>query len=403
MIRETTLAVFLLAGCACAQDLSIPMAESFQAGQNSDPDYQKGITALDAHDWDQAISRFDSVADRKGTGADAALYWKAYAQDHAGRPEESLSTIAALRRQYPSSRWLKDAQAIEVEVRAQTGSPVNPGAQPDQELKLVAVNSLLTSDPQTALPILQKLLASNNSLALKDRALFILTQTNLPEARKTLSSIARDSRNRDLQFRAIRYMGMQGNDDSRKELTSIYESSPDKEIRQQILKSFMISGSRSLLLQVAKSEKDPELRREAIRNLALAGGHAELAALYTSDASVEDRRDILKSMFLSGDSSKLIEIARNEKDPGLRAEAIKSLGLMGSNGRGDDLVAIYRSDTHPEVRQAVLKALFLQQNGKALVELARSEKDPAMKEEIVKKMALVHTKETTDYMMEILK
>ena len=37
------------------------------------------------------------------------------------------------------------------------------------------------------------------------------------------------------------------------------------------------------------------------------------------------------------------------------------------------------------------------------MELARAEKDPRMKEEIVKKMSLVHSKETTDYMMEILK
>ena len=58
---------------------------------------------------------------------------------------------------------------------------------------------------------------------------------------------------------------------------------------------------------------------------------------------------------------------------------------------------------NPEVREAVLNSLFLQQNGKALVDLARAEKDPDMKQEIVKKMSLVHSKEVTDYMMEILK
>jgi len=100
---------------------------------------------------------------------------------------------------------------------------------------------------------------------------------------------------------------------------------------------------------------------------------------------------------------KLAELAKTDKDPSLRAEAIKSLGLMGDNGRSDVLVGIYKSDTDVKVKHAVLQALFLQQNGKALVDLARSEKDPAMKQEIVNKMALVHTKETTDYMMEILK
>jgi hypothetical protein len=76
---------------------------------------------------------------------------------------------------------------------------------------------------------------------------------------------------------------------------------------------------------------------------------------------------------------------------------------MGENGRGDVLVSIYQSDRNPEVREAVLNALFLQQNGKALVNLARSEKDPQMKQEIVKKLSLVHSKEATEYMMELLK
>jgi len=100
---------------------------------------------------------------------------------------------------------------------------------------------------------------------------------------------------------------------------------------------------------------------------------------------------------------KLADLAKTEKDPSLRAEAIKSLGLMGDHGRSDVLVDIYKSDTDVKVRHAVLQALFLQQNGKALVDLARNEKDPVMKQEIVNKMALVRSKETTDYMMEILK
>jgi hypothetical protein len=37
------------------------------------------------------------------------------------------------------------------------------------------------------------------------------------------------------------------------------------------------------------------------------------------------------------------------------------------------------------------------------VELARGEKDPEVKKEIVNKMALVHSKEVTDYMMDILR
>ncbi|MBV8551772.1 MAG: HEAT repeat domain-containing protein [Acidobacteriaceae bacterium] len=392
-----------LAGSALAQDLSGLMAESFQAHQSSDPDYQNGLRQLDARQWDQAISSFDAAASRKGSAADAALYWKAYAENKAGRREEALDTVAELRDEYPSSRWIKDAKALEVEVRAQAGAPVNPSSEPDEDLKLIALNSLMQSDPNQALPILQKLLASNNSPKVKDRALFVLTQSGSPEASKILSQVARGSSYPDLQLKAIRYMGMMGSDESRKELASIYSSSSDEHVKRAILQGFMMSGSRSFLLNAAKTEKDPALRRDAIHNLAMSGGQDELWQLYQSSASPDDKKEILQSMFLGGNSSRLVEIARSEKDPALRVAAIKSLGLMGSNGRGDVLVSIYQSDSNTDVRKAVLNSLFLQQNGKALVELARAEKDPHMKEEIVQKMALVHTKETTEYMMEVLK
>jgi HEAT repeat protein len=108
-------------------------------------------------------------------------------------------------------------------------------------------------------------------------------------------------------------------------------------------------------------------------------------------------------MFLSGDSSRLIEIARSDNNPELRTAAIQSLGLMGGNGKGDELVGIFENDKDQHVRKAVLNALFLQQNGKALVDLARREKDPGMKKEIVSKMALVHSPDVEKYMMELLK
>jgi tetratricopeptide (TPR) repeat protein len=397
-------------------DGPVPFAQSFQSQQSErtgalvaavrdseDADYQKGLRALDARQWDEAVEDFGASASHKGATADAALYWKAYAMNRAGRREDALDTISDLKEAYPSSRWIKDAKALELEVRAATGAPVNAGTYSDDDLKLLAVNSLMQSDPQKALPVIQKLLASNNSDKIKDRALFVLAQNPSPDARKLLSDTARNSSNPDLQLKAIRYMGMMGNDETRKELASVYGSSSDARVKRAILQGFMVSGSRDFLLNAAKTEKDPELRREAIRQLAVSGGQEQLWQLYRSESSNENKEAILKALFLTGDSSKLIEIARSEKDPQLRIAAIKSLGLMSGNGRGDVLVEIYRSDQNREVRDAVVRSLFLQQNAKGLIELARAEKDPEMKREIVSKLALIHSKDATDYMMELLK
>jgi HEAT repeat protein len=231
----------------------------------------------------------------------------------------------------------------------------------------------------------------------------VLVQNPSPDARKLIVDIARGTSNPDLQLKAIRYMGMMGGEGTRAELVAIYRASSSDTVKKGILKSFMASGSRGFLLDVAKSESNPELRRQAIRQLAAIGGKNELWQLYQQDNSIENKKEILQSMFITGDSEKITEVARTAKEKELKVAAIKSLGLMGENGRSDVLVSIYHSDSDPEVRNAVLKSLFLQQDGKALVELARTEKDPRMKEEIVKKMSLIHSKEVTDYMMEILK
>ena len=59
------------------------------------------------------------MIEQKGAKADAALYWKAYAQNKQGQRAEALATIAALRKDYPKSRYLSDAKALEVEVKAE--------------------------------------------------------------------------------------------------------------------------------------------------------------------------------------------------------------------------------------------------------------------------------------------
>jgi tetratricopeptide (TPR) repeat protein len=425
MIRSGVLFIALAAPLA-SQQFALPEAQSFQAREagRGDADYQKGLSELDAHEWDKAIAAFNAAASRKGSATDAALYWKAYAQVRAGMQQDSLGTIDRLKNLYPGSRWVNDAMALRLEVMAQTGPPADvqamqkrlrevqarqassasaTPADADEDLKLMALNSLMASNSDQALPILQKLLAGSSSDKLKDRAMFVLVQNPSPEARKVLSDTARGSSNPALQLKAIHYMGMMGGDDSRKELASIYNSAANEQVKRTILKSFMMSGSKGILFDLAKSEKDPALRKEAIKQLGLTGGQDELWQLYQTEQDRENKKAILQSMFLSGNSAKLTDLARTEKDPELRVSAIKSLGLMGSNGRGDVLVSIYQSDANPEVRRAVLNSLFIQQNGKALVDLAHAEKDPQMKQEIVKKMSLVHSKEVTDYMMEILK
>ena len=116
---------------------------------------------------------------------------------------------------------------------------------------------------------------------------------------------------------------------------------------------------------------------------------------------MEIKRQILQSLFVSGSVERITELARGEKDHDLRLSAIQKLGIMGRK-TGDTLVSIYGTEKETDIRKEILKALFVQDNAKALVEIARKETDPALKREAVSKLSIMRSKEATDFMMEIL-
>ncbi|MBM3814460.1 MAG: hypothetical protein FJW20_22780 [Acidimicrobiia bacterium] len=89
----------------------------------------------------------------------------------------------------------------------------------DEELKVYALNSLLHSAPDRALPLLEKILTSTASPQLKERALFVLTQIKGAEgqpspARPILLRIAQGGANPDLQRKAVDYLGQIADRDS---------------------------------------------------------------------------------------------------------------------------------------------------------------------------------------------
>src|SRR6266853_2055491 len=364
--------------------------------------YDDGREDLDEDRYDRAAAKFKQLADMNGPQSDAALYWKAYAENRMGKRDTALATIADFKRRFPQSRWQKDAGALEIEVRQSTGQPGKPADQSDEELKLLVIQGLMSSDPERTLPLLEKVINGSATPKEKSKALFVLAQSGSPQAREILGRIARGQTNPDLQRKAVEYLGIFGGSDARKTLADVYASSSDASVKHAILRSYMIGGDHDRLFAAAKSEKDESLRREAIRQLGLVHGTSELEQLYKTENLPDVRREILQAFFLAGDSGRLVQAAQGEKDPDLRRAAIRNLGLINSDDSGKALQEIYSKETDHSVKAEVLNAYFLQGNAKALVAIARSEKDPELKKTAVSKLSLMNSKEGTDYLMELL-
>jgi len=385
----------------------LPMASGMalaDANDRADDLFRQGRDAIEEGKYERALERFNAVLALKTNRTDAALYWKAYSLAKLGRQAEALSAVSELQQQFKNSRWVRDARALETEVRQASGQTVSPDNQGDDELKLMALRGLTQSDPERALPIIEQMLAGTSSPRLKERALFVLSQSNSPRARDIIVNVAKGGAHPDLQLRAIRALGVMGGSDNRQVLADVYRASQDPAVKHEIMRSFMVAGDRARLLALAKTETEAGLRGEAVRQLGVMGAHTELAELYQTETSVDVKKNIIQAMFVGGNADKLIDLARNEKDPQLRRTAVRNLGLMGSSRTGDAIKAIYQSDAAPEIRKEAINALFLQNNGRVMVELARAEKDPAMRKEFVARMAnMSKSKEVIDYLAELLK
>jgi hypothetical protein len=370
-------------------------------GRSGDGQYDQGARALDAGRWDDARQIFDAIANAKGTRADGALYWKAYSENRLGRRDDALATLGSLRQQYPSSEWLNDAQALTVEIQQQAGKPVDPNAEANEELKLMAISALANTDPERAVPLVEKILKSPaSSPRLKDKALFVLTQNRSPQGQQLLVTMAKSGSNPDLQLRALRYMAMAGNKNIAPDILTIYTASHNQAIKKQAINSLMMAKASDELFNIARTEQDAALRNEAIQSLGMLHQSDKLAQLYQAGIA---KKNILESMFMLGDPARVLEIVRTEKDPELRGAAIRSLGLMHSVQAADGLVALYPNEPDMTVKKQIVEALWLQHNAKALVDIVRKEANPEMKRDIVQKLTMMKSKEATDYLMELLK
>jgi tetratricopeptide (TPR) repeat protein len=411
MNRKLYVFVFFLAGAVLSPLLARAVPQDVFPASFLDPQaaekanaheeelYSAAKEALDNGDYDHAVTQFDEVVKIHGRRADGALYWKAYTLNKAGNKAQALTTLGELRKSYPKSTWLRDAAALEQEMR---GASVNPDNIPDEEIKLLALQSLMNSAPEKAVPLLEKVIQGNYPPRLKDKALFVLSQSDSDKAQQILLSIAKANSNPDLQRRAIRYLGMNGNGRNRAVLKEIYSSATDASVKKSIFQAWLMCGCKEDVAALARTEKNPEMRREAIRYLGMMGGRAELLEFYKSSADVETREAAVGAMLLCGCAHELAEIAQTEKDPAVLGKAINTLGLVGGEESLSVLTRIYGSQADPETKKKVINALFLHGAGKEMVALARKETNPELKKALVQKMSLMNSPEITEYMMEVL-
>ena len=229
--------------------------------------YAKGTAALDMARYEKALEAFAEAAALKGEKADSSLYWKAFSEYKAQALQAALESIKEMQKSFPDSRWLEQALALEFEVKAKMGKPVLPAATPDEELKLLALNSLMNTDAEQALPMLEKMLAGQHSPRLKQRALFVVSQSKSPRAKEILAATAKNSSDADLQLQALKYLQLYGGKEDKKVLSDVYAVAKDRDVKLRVIEALYSQGDAVALVDMARRETDVEMRKRIVERL----------------------------------------------------------------------------------------------------------------------------------------
>ncbi|NUQ30458.1 MAG: HEAT repeat domain-containing protein [Acidobacteriaceae bacterium] len=313
------------AGCAHVALAAGPLQPAIFITEPGAPagedDYTAGTKAMNEQRWQDALVSFDKVIAAKGSKAEAALYWKAYALNKLGRRDDSAATCSVLRNEYRKSTWNKDCAAlgigtgrVRVVVNGRTSTstsssssssssssgddentfaigpippvppmpPVPAGegsytlrrdrkstGDPDADLKILALNSLMNQDANRAIPVIRDLLKGNQPESVKRQALFVLGQNKSPECQNLLREIALGKQDPELQRQAMQTLAITQGKKANDTLADVYRQSTDPKTKRAAVSAMFISGDAQKLVELARGEKDLDLKRQIVSQLAL--------------------------------------------------------------------------------------------------------------------------------------
>jgi HEAT repeat protein len=395
----------------------------------SDSLFRSARALLDDRQYRRAARAFASLAELYPTTARAgdALYWQAWGLYQLGKDNNSktdlgqaLDALTVLNQNYgKNTPMANDAMELYGQIRTlqaklgDAGAATDvatqagklrqtagcTGSRADDEMRMAALDGLMSMNSQDAIPILEAVLKQRDPcrVDLRKKAVFMIAQKRGSSVVPTLLDVARTDPSTDVRGDAIFWLGSSQAEAAIPALDSIIFQSKDDEVRKKAI--FALSQqrrdlARQTLQRVAQDEKIPEdVRGDAIFWLGQ-NGIADLEffkTLFKSTKNTELRSKILNGVATGrspGASAWLLDIARDKTfDIETRKNAIfwasqrremdlTVLNTLYDQSRGEDemqehilfiysqrrepaatdkLMAIARSDPNTEMRK---KSLF---------------------------------------------
>jgi HEAT repeat protein len=254
----------------------------------------------------------------------------------------------------------------------------------EESLVLTAIEGLMSMPTERALPLIKKVLAGSQSQLVKERAFFVLSQMDHPEANALMLEHAK-SPNSPLRKQAIRNIGIGGNAKTIEALQEVYANG-DAAVKKEVLQAWMIAGRKSEVYQVALNAKSEPEANEAIRMLAVMGAKDELRKLGETKKS---NRGLVDAYSISGDLDSLRKIANGSGETATRLDAIRGIGIIGKDNAKVALREIYIANSDPQLKNAALQALLIASDEQGVLKLYREAKSTEEKRNLLRMLSIM--------------
>jgi len=270
------------------------------------PDYTNGLKAMDEGRWADAPKSFDRLAAQHKDYEEGALFWKAYNLEKLGRTSDAAATCGQLASAYPKSSWNGECGTLRLETQAkvqvarveaaneiranadqmrdkaetlrdteranrdysrelyrefedENGSRGKRGNQPphdpNDDLKLLALNSLMKQEPEKAMPLLRTFVFSDKPIELRRRALFVLGESKAPGAQELLMEVATRNADPDLQRAAVQTLATTRGKKAAPDLVKIYQGSSDHAVKRAAVSGLFIAQDATDLVELSRAER----------------------------------------------------------------------------------------------------------------------------------------------------
>ncbi|MGH9885878.1 MAG: HEAT repeat domain-containing protein, partial [bacterium] len=262
--------------------------------------FRVGRQAMNENDYRRAAALFQQVVAKypKSSKAGDALFWRAWSLrrlgvdgQNKGDLDEALIAVERQLREFASSATADDARALRGQIRADQASLGDSraasaiasesksltqtrgcsGSKADEEMRLAALDGLLSMNADDAVPILKDVLKQRDAcrVELRKKAVWLIAQKHVADVARTLLDVARNDPDADVRGDAVFWLSQSRSELAVPLLDSILFSAGDEEIRKKAIFSLtqlsQDERARAALRRAAEDEKMPEdIRSDAI-------------------------------------------------------------------------------------------------------------------------------------------